>query len=249
MTNKFYWLKLKRDFFKRHDIRIIENMPNGKDYVLFYLKLLCESIDHNGRLRFSDAVPYDANMLSIITDTNIDTVSRAIKLFTELGMMDIMDDGTFYMNEVESMIGSAANNDNANRQRAFRERKKALALEDGEKKEIEKKPKPDYTKEFEALWQIYPRKQGKQNAKKSYEKARNAGTAYETVYRGIEAYKGYIQRNNVEERYVKQGSTWFNQNCWNDDYSTSSGGTTAKSGITHGYDLDALVRRRVAAHA
>ena len=34
---KFYWLKLKRDFFKRHDIQIIEAMPNGKDYVLFYL--------------------------------------------------------------------------------------------------------------------------------------------------------------------------------------------------------------------
>ena len=37
---KYYWLKLKKDFFKRHDIQIIENMPNGKDYVLFYLKLL-----------------------------------------------------------------------------------------------------------------------------------------------------------------------------------------------------------------
>ena len=29
---RYYWLKLKRDFFKRHDIRIIEEMPNGKDY-------------------------------------------------------------------------------------------------------------------------------------------------------------------------------------------------------------------------
>lgn len=48
MAEKFYWLKLKRDFFKRHDIRIIESMPNGKDYILFYLKLLCESVDTYG---------------------------------------------------------------------------------------------------------------------------------------------------------------------------------------------------------
>ena len=49
MSNKkYYWLKLKKDFFKRHDIQIIENMPNGKDYVLFYLKLLVESVDHEG---------------------------------------------------------------------------------------------------------------------------------------------------------------------------------------------------------
>lgn len=54
---KYYWLKLKRDFFKRHDIRIIEKMQNGKDYVLFYLKMLLESIDHEGELRFSDAIP------------------------------------------------------------------------------------------------------------------------------------------------------------------------------------------------
>ena len=31
-SKTFYWLKLKRDFFKRHDIQIIESMPNGKDY-------------------------------------------------------------------------------------------------------------------------------------------------------------------------------------------------------------------------
>ena len=70
MDNKYYWLKLKRDFFKRHDIRIIEEMPNGKDYLLFYLKLLCESVDHEGNLRFSEQVPYNVEMLSIVTNTN-----------------------------------------------------------------------------------------------------------------------------------------------------------------------------------
>ena len=54
---KFYWLKLKRDFFKRHDMKIIEAMPNGKDYIIFYLKLLCESIDHEGCLRFNEDTP------------------------------------------------------------------------------------------------------------------------------------------------------------------------------------------------
>lgn len=125
---KFYWLKLKRDFFKRHDIRIIEGMPNGKDYVLFYLKLLCESVDHEGNLRFSEQIPYNEQMLSTITDTNVDIVRNAINIFTELGMMELMDDGTFYMNEVQKMMGSAVDNDNANRQRRFRERQKELAL-------------------------------------------------------------------------------------------------------------------------
>lgn len=103
---RYYWLKLKRDFFKRHDIQIIEAMPNGKDYILFYLKLLCESVDHEGNLRFSEQIPYNEQMLSTITNTNVDVVRSAIKIFSELGMMDVLDDGTYFMNEVQKMIGS-----------------------------------------------------------------------------------------------------------------------------------------------
>ena len=102
---KYYWLKLKRDFFKRHDIRIIEEMPNGKEYILFYLKLLLESIDHEGALRFSETVPYNEQMLSVITNTNIDIVRSAMKMFIELKMMDVFDDQTIYMAEVEKLIG------------------------------------------------------------------------------------------------------------------------------------------------
>ena len=127
-TKKFYWLKLKRDFFKRHDIRIIEEMQNGKDYVLFYLKLLLESIDHEGSLRFSDTIPYNEQMLSVVTNTNIDIVRSAMKLFIELGMMTICDDQTIYMAEVDKLIGSAVDNDGANRVRRFRDKKKQEAL-------------------------------------------------------------------------------------------------------------------------
>lgn len=105
-SKKYYWLKLKRDFFKRHDIRIIEEMPNGKDYILFYLKLLLESIDHEGSLRFSDTIPYNEQMLSVVTNTNIDIVRTAMKLFIELGMMSVFDDQTIYMTEVDKLIGS-----------------------------------------------------------------------------------------------------------------------------------------------
>lgn len=103
---KYYWLKLKRDFFKRHDIQIIEDMPNGKDYILFYLKLLCESVDHDGNLRFNEEIPYNEEMLSTITRTNIDTVRSAIKVFSQLQMMEILDNGTIYMKEVKKMLGS-----------------------------------------------------------------------------------------------------------------------------------------------
>ena len=123
-NKKFYWLKLKRDFFKRHDIRIIETMPNGKDYILFYLKLLLESIDHEGELRFSETIPYNEQMLSVITDTNVDIVKSAMNVFIELKMIEVFDDNTIYMQEVTKLIGSETKS--AARVREHRKKQKAL---------------------------------------------------------------------------------------------------------------------------
>ena len=134
-SKKYFWLKLKRDFFKRHDIQIIEAMPNGKDYILFYLKLLCESVDHEGRLRFSEQIPYNEHMLSTITNTNIDIVRAATKVFTELGMMEMLDDGTLFMLDTQKMVGSASQDEHTRestrlRVQAFRERKKQALIEE-----------------------------------------------------------------------------------------------------------------------
>ena len=74
--------------------------------------------------------------------------------------------------------------------------------------------------EFEALWKIYPRKFGKQKALKAYQKARKNGVTYEQVKSGIEAYNRQITAKKTELEYVKHGSTWFNGECWNDDYTT-----------------------------
>ena len=125
-NNKYYWLKLKRDFFKRHDIQIIENMENGKDYILFYLKLLCESVDHEGNLRFSETIPYNEKMLSTITNTNIDIVRSAMKVFSELNMIEILDDDTIFMTECNKMLGCETAW--AEKKRLYREKQRTMSL-------------------------------------------------------------------------------------------------------------------------
>lgn len=158
---KFYWLKLKRDFFKRHDIRIIEEMPNGKEYILFYLKLLLESIDHEGTLRFSDTVPYNEQMLSVITNTNIDVVKSAMKMFIELNMIEIFDDQTIYMAEVNRLIGSETSV--AERVRKHRENQKLLQCNTDETKcnteiEIEKDIDKELDKDTDTERKRYQRR-------------------------------------------------------------------------------------------
>lgn len=81
MDKKFYWLKLSKDFFKRHDVRIIEEMPNGKDYILFYLKLLLESTEN----------PYFVNKfpreIARITNEGIGFVEKATLVFIKYGLI------------------------------------------------------------------------------------------------------------------------------------------------------------------
>lgn len=123
---KYYWLRLDRNFFKRHDIRIIENMENGKEYVLFYMKLLLESIDHEGLLRFNELIPYNDSMLGTITNTNIDIVRSAVKLFKQLDMLEILDDQTIFITDTQKMLGEAKSSDRVKR---FREKQKQLVIE------------------------------------------------------------------------------------------------------------------------
>lgn len=126
-NKKYYWLKLDRNFFKRHDIRIVETMTNGKEYVLFYMKLLVESIDHEGQLRFNEMIPYNNEMLATITNTNVDIVKSAIGVFSSLGLMELWDDKTIYLSDTQKMLGEGKSTD---RVRRFRAKQKLIELED-----------------------------------------------------------------------------------------------------------------------
>lgn len=71
-NKKYYWLKLKEDFFEEDAISWIEEQENGKDYCLFYLKLCLKSLKTNGLLIRnvgSMLVPYDVKTLARLTNT------------------------------------------------------------------------------------------------------------------------------------------------------------------------------------
>lgn len=121
-----YWLKIDKDFLKSPHIKVIKAMPNGKDYVLFYLSLMLESVENVGHLKFTDLIPYSEEMLASLTDTNIDIVRSAVQIFESLGLMQLLDDGTIFMTQVAEMTGKRS--DSADRVKAFRERQKSKAL-------------------------------------------------------------------------------------------------------------------------
>lgn len=121
---RYYWLKLKKDFFKRHDIKILKGMKDGQRIILVYLELMTESLDHNGELRFNEKISYTPEMLSRVIDEDEDFVKYAIDCLMQFDLLEQDENGTFILPKVESMIGSAADNDHAKRQQRYRDRLK-----------------------------------------------------------------------------------------------------------------------------
>ncbi len=122
---KYYWLKLKRDFFKRHDIHILNGMEYGREIVLFYIKLMLESIDHEGELRFSEKLPYSNSMLANLTDTPEQIVETSMEILQDFKLIEIDENGTIVLPKVINMIDSASDTDEARRSKRYREKKKA----------------------------------------------------------------------------------------------------------------------------
>lgn len=128
MSNKrYYWLKLKEDFFEEDTLAWLEEQENGKEYCLFYLKLCLKSIKTNGTLIRNVGhmlVPYDAKKLGEITKTDLDTVLVAMELFKKIGLVQVLENGEIYMTQLENMVGSETN-------KAELMRKKRAELKDG----------------------------------------------------------------------------------------------------------------------
>lgn len=71
---------------------------------------------------------------------------------------------------------------------------------------------------FEYLWELYPNKKGKKQAYAAFQRAVKKGTTVDTIRDGIKAYVRYIEESKIESKYIKQGSTFFQQEAWNDDW-------------------------------
>lgn len=143
----------------------------------------------------------------------------------ELAMLHISEDGTYEMNDIpgdEIYIEQADDDDDGDSGcQLVAERLPQVRLGKDSKGKDNKNtcPKPPSAEsEFERLWEMYPKKQGKKQALAAYLRARRDGTTFEQVERGIESYVRHIARSKTENKFIKMGSTYFNQNSWNDEW-------------------------------
>lgn len=233
-NKKYYYMKLKENFFDDDGLKVLEALPDGYLYSNILLKMYLRSLKNEGKLMLNEFIPYNVDMLSAVTNHQVGTVERAIGIFKELGLIDILDNGAIYMLNIQQYIG--ADSSEAIRKREYRSRiaqAKNAALECKQDKygtlsqkrppeieiEIDKEIEKDnnicspnserdiISKQVEEIWLLYPNKKGKATAIKKLPKLIKE-YGYEKIKRCVERYA--LECKGKDKQYVKHGSTFFN---------------------------------------
>lgn len=81
---------------------------------------------------------------------------------------------------------------------------------------------------FEAFWTSYPRKVGKQAARKAFDKV---NVPVKTLVTAIERQKCSAQWRKENGRYIPNPATWLNQGRWEDEVAVTTGNVFADLAI------------------
>lgn len=357
---RYYWLKLKENYFDSPKIKKLRKIAGGDTYTIIYLKLQLLSIKNNGIIEYEKIEPTFQEELALKLDEDVENISVTLSYLQSQGLVDVNENNDFFLIEASNNIGSES--ESAERVRLFRERKNQNVLKEpkpnatrqrqfrakeickqsqhipmiedyvnnkryngnyylvfkrdemkcaicGETENLcvhhidgydESKPQnsnenkmitlcrechskvhsqsidipklklesigyfdecnesnemcndsvtevkqisisnsmsksnsnsnsisnnkdkkdSEIEQEFEEVWKLYPRKEDKKKAFSAYKTARKKAS-FDEIKKGVETYSNHIRVSNTDKRYIKLGATYFNGECWANNYEQS----------------------------
>ena len=215
-NKKYYYMRLKENFFDDESMKLLEAMPDGYLYSNILLKMYLSSLKTEGRLMMNGIIPYSPEMIAAITRHQVGTVEKALEIFQTMGLIDVLDNGAIYMLNIQNFIGKSSTE--ADR---IRDYQRKIAEEKNGKVEIYKKSTPEIEIEteietekdniatfFSSCWSQYPRKLGKGKVSDKQKRKLFNEVGEEQMLRCIERYKDSCV--GKDEQYIMYGSTFFN---------------------------------------
>ena len=126
-NRRYYYLKLKENYFDDDVIVLLESMQDGILYSNILLKLYLKSLKNGGKLQLDEHIPYTAQMIATITRQQVGTDEKALQIFMKLGLVEPLPGGALYMSNIELLIGqSSSEGERKRRARLALQAQKAL---------------------------------------------------------------------------------------------------------------------------
>lgn len=123
-TKKYYWLKLKENFFDEKTTKFLRRLPDGDKLVITYLKMQLKSLKTDGLLKYDRLMPSCEEELALILDEDVNIVKFTIQALLQSNVIEILDDNSIYMIAMQELIGKECQS--AERMRKLRDRNKSL---------------------------------------------------------------------------------------------------------------------------
>lgn len=120
MAKKFYWLKLKDNFFNQREIKKLRKIAGGDTFVIIYLKMQLLSVKTEGKIEFEGTEENMLDQLELELDEDRDNISLTIGYLAKNKLLEIIDNDYLLPQACEN-IGKES--DSAERVRKHRERK------------------------------------------------------------------------------------------------------------------------------
>lgn len=125
---RYYWLKLKENYFDSPKIKKLRKIAGGDTYTIIYLKLQLLSIKNNGIIEYEKIEPTFQEELALKLDEDVENVGVTLSYLQSQGLVDVNENNDFFLIEASNNIGSES--ESAERVRLFRERKNQKVLQE-----------------------------------------------------------------------------------------------------------------------
>ncbi|MCS4466480.1 phage replisome organizer N-terminal domain-containing protein [Clostridium botulinum] len=122
IAKKYYWLKLKEDFFRQKEIKKLRKIAGGDTYTIIYLKMMLLSLKDEGKLFFEGLEDSFIDEIALEIDEDLENVKVTIMFLIKCRLIEELTENEFLMTKAYESIGSETQS--AERVRRFRQRKK-----------------------------------------------------------------------------------------------------------------------------
>lgn len=121
---RYYWLKLKTNFFDSKEMLRLRSIAGGDTYTIIYLKMLLLSLKTDGLLEYDGVDATQDEEIALLLRENVDNVKLTIAFLKRVGLLEMVNKNDFFLNQVPTLTGGETQG--AERQRRHRENVKAL---------------------------------------------------------------------------------------------------------------------------
>ena len=240
---RYYWLKLKDDFFSSKRIKKLRRLAGGDTFTIIYLKMQLKALKTDGVLRWSGLEDNFADELALDLDEEPDNVRLTLQYLASCGLVETSDDISFFLPYAIENTGSETAS--TQRSREFRARKALQCNADAtrvqrlcnvEKEiEIEKEKEKEDDDGFDAFWAAYPRKSGDiKQACFEYLGVIQSGVSKETILDAV------MWQAEEKGRYMPNAEKWLRNKGWTEKRIIDRNAAVSNKGFTNEEALEIL---------